>query len=278
MHLSLHPLRRFVCALTVCALAACGSSSDNVSDGAGGSGGSSGSSSGDKIADKGDIVPSWEKTSDRDLQPLVEAIRDTKLVEEIAGALNDSLRFPRDLGLTHLDCGEENAFYVAKEHGVFMCYELLKSITVAVYDTSASDEENTQALIGTWLFVMFHELGHALIDQYDLPVTGKEEDAVDDFSTIVLIESGLSDMALNAAAYWAKQDPAMYDSLSYADEHSLNSQRFFGILCTVYGSDPQAYGDLVKQGVLPETRAARCPSEYEQKLKSWSKLLEPYAK
>jgi hypothetical protein len=276
MHVSLHSLRRFICALALSGLAACGSSSDSSSGD--GSAGASGASSGGKIVDKGDIVPSWEKTSDRDLQPLVDAIHDTKLVEEIAGALNGSLRFPRDLGLTRLDCGEENAFYVAKEHGVFMCYELLKSITVAVYDTSASDEENTQALIGTWLFVMFHELGHALIDQYDLPVTGKEEDAVDDFSTIVLIESGLSDLALNAATYWAKQDPAMYDALSYADEHSLNSQRFFGILCTVYGSDPQQYGELVTAGVLPESRAARCPGEYEQKLKSWSKLLDPYAK
>lgn len=264
------PPRLFACSLLLSAAVACGSSSD--------SDGSSPGSSGDKIADKGDIVTTWEKTGDKDLQPLVTAIRDTKLVEEIAGSLNDTLSFPRDLGLTHLDCGEENAFYVAKEHGVFMCYELLKSITVAVYDPSASDEDNTQALIGTWLFVMFHELGHALIDQYDLPVTGKEEDAVDDFSSIVLIDGGLGELALNAAGYWAQQNPAMYDTLSYADEHSLNAQRFFGILCTVYGSDPEQYAALVQSGVLPESRAARCPGEYQQKRNSWNKLLEPFAK
>src|SRR3954447_20893221 len=30
-------------------------------------------------------------------------------------------------------------------------------------------------------FVLFHEVGHALVDQWDLPVVGREEDAVDAF-------------------------------------------------------------------------------------------------
>ncbi|HWQ02037.1 MAG TPA: DUF4344 domain-containing metallopeptidase, partial [Gaiellaceae bacterium] len=37
-------------------------------------------------------------------------------------------------------------------------------------------------------FVLFHELGHALVDQWRIPVLGKEEDAVDAFSTIFMTE------------------------------------------------------------------------------------------
>ena len=37
-------------------------------------------------------------------------------------------------------------------------------------------------------FVLFHEVGHALVDQWDLPVLGREEDAVDAFSTIFMTE------------------------------------------------------------------------------------------
>lgn len=31
-------------------------------------------------------------------------------------------------------------------------------------------------------------------------------------------------------------------------------------------------------GVLPETRAARCPAEFEQMNDAWSTLLQPYLK
>lgn len=34
--------------------------------------------------------------------------------------------------------------------------------------------------------MLFHELGHAFISLYDLPITGREEDAVDQFAAILL--------------------------------------------------------------------------------------------
>lgn len=34
----------------------------------------------------------------------------------------------------------------------------------------------------------YHEVGHALVDVLELPITGKEEDAVDQLSTYVLVE------------------------------------------------------------------------------------------
>jgi hypothetical protein len=262
------------------AAGACGDS-----DGGGGGGGTNPfgkpttpSSSGDKIADKGDIRVRWEATEDEDIAELAQAIEDSGLIEEIADSLNMTLRFPNDLTITHLDCGEENAFYLPEKRGVFLCYEMLKRILVTVYDERASVEDNTQRLVGAWMFVMFHELGHALIDQYKLPITGKEEDAVDDFSAVVLIEGGLSDLAVNAAVFWALADKGMYESLDFADEHSLNPQRFFNILCTVYGSDPTEYDQLVDPELLPASRAKGCPAEYQQKSNSWNKLLEPYAK
>ena len=85
---------------------------------------------------------------------------------------------------------------------------------------------------------------------------------------MLLIEAGLADIALIAAEYWSSSDTGMYDALAYADEHSLDPQRFFSIVCTVTGSDPEAYAEIVSNGYLPETRAQRCQGEYEQKRKS----------
>jgi len=61
-------------------------------------------------------------------------------------------------------------------------------------------------------------------------------------------------------------------------EHSLSEQRFYNILCLVYGSNPEKFNFLVEDGDLPEERAEICPSEYERKVNSWDTLLSPYWK
>jgi hypothetical protein len=261
--------RLLASALVAVFVVACSDSNDSDADAPAGD---------EKIADRGDVQTAWTESEDQELAPLVYEIANSGLVETVADGLNQSLRLPKDLLLAHTDCGEANAFYSPSDESVFMCYELMRQVLATVYDPSLTDEENATALIGTWLFVMFHELGHALIDYYDLPITGKEEDAVDDFSTVLLIEADLSEMAVQAASFWAQLDDGMYSQLHYADEHSLNPQRFYTILCTVYGSDPETYAGLVEYGYLPEARAERCPGEYAQKSSAWNRLLEPFAK
>jgi hypothetical protein len=39
------------------------------------------------------------------------------------------------------------------------------------------------------ILIMHHEIGHALIDQFALPVIGQEEDAVDAFATLMVLET-----------------------------------------------------------------------------------------
>ena len=73
--------------------------------------------------------------------------------------------------------------------------------------------------------MFFHELGHALSNVLDLPITGKEEDAVDQLSTFLLAEGDDDNeaSALNGA-YWflleAQQRGPIVKRL-FADEHSL---------------------------------------------------------
>jgi hypothetical protein len=253
-----------VVACTAVAASSCSDDNDNPS--------------GDSKPDQGDFTTAWESARTQNQADLGQVLRDADVFEEVASALNDMLKLPRDLPIVHTACDEENAYYDPRTGRISMCYELLQSIAAVAYQQSSTEEELGERLLATWFFVFFHELGHGLIDLYDLPVTGKEEDAVDDFSAVLMIDAGLSDYVLLAAEYWAVTDPGMYSDLSYADEHSLNSQRFYSILCTVFGSDPDAYEQIVTQGFLPESRAVRCPAEYEQKSKSWTKLLEPWAK
>ena len=64
----------------------------------------------------------------------------------------------------------------------------------------------------------------------------------------------------------------------FADEHSLNEQRVYNMLCWVYGSDPDKYGSMVDDELLPAARAERCEGEYRQLDRSWSRLLDDHVR
>ena len=104
--------------------------------------------------------------------------------------------------------------------------------------------------IDTLLHTLLHEAGHAYIEDQKIAILGKEEDAVDNLATIMLlnyVEHG-GDAAISAAdmfAFESEDRPEYYDLGEYIDEHSFDLQRYFSTLCLVYGSDPEAYKNLL---------------------------------
>jgi hypothetical protein len=125
-------------------------------------------------------------------------------------------------------------------------------------------------------FVLFHEIGHALVDQWNLPVLGREEDAVDAFSTIFMTEFvDRGDFALAGADFfYYLAGTGKLREVDFADEHSFDKQRAYSIACWVYGSDTKRYGYL--RTVLPVSRRVRCADEYRQLKRSWLTLLRPH--
>lgn len=226
--------------------------------------------------DAGDFVLVWPPDPGERFGGYREAVVAEEGVDDWIDILNGELALPRDLRIAHASCGVENAYYSFDDEQVVLCWELLDRIASTMARAGLREEEVASATGSAWLFVLFHEVGHALVDLYDLPVTGREEDAVDDLATLILIDAGAADAAIAAAVFWILTDDQAYSDAKFADEHSLNPQRFYTILCTVYGSDPSAYGDLVDYEYLPHERAQRCPREYEQKASSWGRLLEPW--
>src|SRR5712672_2489440 len=58
-------------------------------------------------------------------------------------------------------------------------------------------------VVGNMLFVGFHEMGHALTDQFHLPTLGRAEDAADSFATIALLNAG-SELSINVLVQAAR--------------------------------------------------------------------------
>jgi hypothetical protein len=128
-------------------------------------------------------------------------------------------------------------------------------------------------------FILEHEFTHALINIYNLPVLGKEEDAADTLATLLLLKSPKGDkLALGAAEFWAdfsgrQNPPAIAD---YADEHSLDLQRAYSIVCDIAGSNQQRYNEINQAGILPDGHIKSCPAQYQQDVKSFTQVLQPH--
>ena len=142
-------------------------------------------------------------------------------------------------------------------------------------------------VLGNLAFTLYHEIGHGLVSELELPVLGKEEDAVDSLASLMMIsEDGdetLDRMLIAAADGWqmAHQQNGGVTEMAdadFSDEHSLDIQRYYGIICLMVGSDSQRFAELADVAELPQQRRESCESEYAQVSASWGKLLEPHVR
>lgn len=208
-------------------------------------------------------------------QALVEAMTDERVLEEVASAINQMFIIPQDVGLKFLECGESNAYFSPSDMEISMCIELWEDMDQTLTESYPDEDERSSAVAGAFLGILMHEVGHALVAVLDLPITGREEDAVDQLSAWVLIESDDADSVLSSAAtYYTAEEEAGDEDL--ADEHSLNQQRYYNMVCWVYGSNPETHEGLLEDWGLPEARAEQCEGEYETLRKAWSRLLQDH--
>ena len=208
----------------------------------------------------------------------------TLLLEEVAQRINDTMKLPHDIELVGAQCGEANAYWNLAEKKITICYEDA-DLSMRSFQ-AAGDEDPIPAAINAEVATFYHELAHATIDMYELPITGREEDASDQLVVFMLLEPDgngtvqpLAEEAVKDYARMFEQYAAGQEVLVEADfaaKHSVNLARMYNVVCWFYGHDPVEHGDLVTEGWLPEDRARGCEAEYQQLHKSWAKLLGPY--
>lgn len=232
----------------------------------------------DDYADSGDFLVTYVPTENENLTDDEAALR-TSDFEGVAEDLNRFMKLPENIEIVFSECGQINAFYESETRRIFMCYELLDYFNSLFWEAAESEQHLIELNAGAVSFVLYHEIGHALADTMNLPITGREEDAADQLSVWVLLLSGEEgeSAAINGANWFLSESQKVSDLLFW-DEHSLDAQRFYNILCWVYGKDPEKYSYLTELGYLPEDRAAQCPAEYVKLYNSWYALLSPWLK
>ena len=237
------------------------------------------------VPDHGDFRLRFEPPKSKELRELANAVRDSNIFFEVFKAINETIALPRNVPVVFRECGEENAAYDSETNQIDVCYEMIARFGKIF----ASDKDNSADQIGKYtleatMFIAFHETGHALVHQLDLPITGREEDAVDDLAGIIALHLGEGSeevllAAIQAFADFAREEESgSAEDLAFWDEHSLSSQRVYSIACMLVGMDPKTFSRLVGDDALPQERAEKCPDEFTQKSNSWNRLLEPYFK
>ncbi len=235
-----------------------------------------------KMTDRGDFLVEHRVARGSKFEEIAGSLRKDNVLENVAEKLNGSFKLPGDIVLRAKICGDVNASYSPKDRSITFCYELIEHFLALFKLDGDSDERATDRTNKAITFAVLHEVGHAMIDSYDLPVTGNEEDVADKCSAFICLrelgDDGVGTLVAAAEAFAIESAYRKPVDRRIAREHLLNEQRFLNSLCMIYGSDPKKYGRLKGSNLLPEARAARCAAEHDRIAKSWENLLRPWRK
>ncbi len=234
----------------------------------------------------GQIRAVYRDSSNEVGQIIVKSAQEQKLLELFSALITSKVGLPRDVTVSMQDCGVVNAFYNPQEHSITMCTELTVSLIQQFLQAGFKDEKAIELAIYTVAFVFFHEAGHMLISELELPITGREEDVADQFAANVFLNWFGSDpgtaafgqqVVASAAQWFSLSKDNLSSTLTFMDEHSLNQQRFLSLLCMLYVKNPDDYASLVVNTGFDSRRLGLCRRELSQIASSWDALLAPHA-
>src|ERR1043165_6346685 len=143
-------------------------------------------------------------------------------------------------------------------------------------------EKGVEFVTGNTVFVLSHESGHALIAEMGIPVIGREEDGADAFATIMALKmkNAFADRVLTSAARgWFlgdQRDKKDGMKTPYYDEHGIDLERAYAIVCLMVGGEPDKYSPLADEVKIPAERQGTCQGDYSNASWSWDKVLKPH--
>ncbi|MFD1808430.1 DUF4344 domain-containing metallopeptidase [Gemmobacter lanyuensis] len=132
---------------------------------------------------------------------------------------------------------------------------LLLSLCLAT-PALAGEDEQSEFVADNLIATFYHEMGHALIDQLELPVLGREEDAADILSVLLIDEvwepETATGIAENTALSYVFMAEANADAEpAFWDVHGLDLQRYYSHVCLFYGADPDTRAGFAEDFELP---------------------------
>ena len=177
-------------------------------------------------------------------QPVMDRLKSRQVLELLSQFLAP-LRLPHKFYLVTMECERENAspFYSGDLRAIVMCYEFI-DLTDRIAPKPGQqwqDFTHDEVVVGAFVGVLLHEVGHAVFHMLDVPLFGREEDAADQMARFSALQfnTQIARTVIRGYAYiWAAfGNPKEW--AQYAGEHGTSSQRFYNTLCLAMGPIPR---------------------------------------
>lgn len=271
--MKVRPLRGLICLIAATVL--------TVSCGGGGSGGGE-----DTV-----VFPETAPALNGNFNLSINGGLNSDFVELMDGALAPRVAYlnrvtdlPKDIPVAMEDCGISNAFYVLELSDqqlaeleideqfngplIFLCWELLYDTLNFFNDAFEDPEVAVLSSLGAYTQVLYHEVGHALDDQLDLPIVGNTESAADSIATVLAVEEGFGIFPLSAALLFDASGDG-----SFAAVHPGGADRAGDLFCWALGGDADLAGSFTELMQIFANSGRDCVAEYAALLDSVTTLL-----
>jgi hypothetical protein len=227
---------------------------------------------------------------DKEHEQYARYIEEKGTFKKIINALNTTLNIPYDIYVVMTN-RTGGAVYFRTKKIIMLDYGDV-SLMAKEYDKAnpSADKVARQYFLNNInLGGFYHELGHALIDAYQIPVVGKEEDAADSLSAVMILyyfNKGEQILLDNTFFWKAFRNLDSNDDSRYWDVHSLNDQRYYRLLCYAYAKSPEYVTEKLKEeddedhtlNQFISSKKTYCLKEYKKLNKAWFNLLKPHFK
>jgi hypothetical protein len=146
-------------------------------------------------------------------------------------------------------------------------------------------------VISNTIFALLHEMGHAIIRDFNVPLLGMEEDSADTLAALIMLSGGAAEAsaedtqkltralalaALGNALIWKGGHEQQDQEILFWDQHDLSVRRASRIACLIYGSNPELYGWVADAAKMPDRRRDNCEDEYAVARHAGAWVLDTY--
>jgi hypothetical protein len=230
----------------------------------------------------GEVQVKYSSPKEKNNKEIKKWLVDEDIIKNLVETVNREIKIDDKLTIFIKD--GDSAYYDPENHQIIITYNFITEVRERFKNEHKDEgEENWELYTQDAIeHTFYHELGHALIDILDLPVLGKEEDAVDDFGVLMLLfttENG-EERVLSAAELFFLEGEDIEEFLpeDFMDEHSLDDQRGYRSLTLIYGSNPIEYGYIAKELEFNEEQKEVAKEIFDKQKRSWLTVLKPYLK
>lgn len=225
----------------------------------------------------------YEQPRDPQLLETYRAWKDGQLLERLRTDVLRRFNVENTLSLSIRNCGQANAAYRSDVKEVAICWELFEPLLASSLRRFGKDKSAVvHAVTSTFVFILYHELGHAFVDILKPATFGRGEDNADQIATLLLLEDNKrrnhaeSNIGVLAVFdFWRSNSSTYLSKHQLAGPHSLSQQRAFNVICWAIGSDPTSrYKYLPQMTDFPVERIGSCVEEFQRAREALKQLTE----